>query len=311
MGKSKKNNGCDEYHKFQKARSICIHSFDKQYKKSKDSEEALQKALNTAKITQKKLNLTQRHFAGLEGEVIFYGKYDETLDFDLLPDTKKTHADFHSPITQKYYDVTTNIDYKDLGKYIRDENREYLLSCVDRKSREVELIPTSFPKCPNCSSPAHYVVYLDDTKMTTFDSFCDYPYQVLKLYCCNCQYSEELKTLECGLNDPYRMAYEELECEYYLNISYPNNKEKLRTLDKRMDDLIKGYWFDILKFCKKEFDVFISAISRMESEMFPPSKNDFYEYELPVWRHPILDFDKYKGKDSREFYFPDYEMGLI
>jgi len=311
MRKSKKKKGFDEFHKFQKARSICIHSFDKEYEKSKDSEEALQKALNTARINKGTLNLTPMCFAGLEGEIIFYGRYNETLDFDLLPDTKKTHADFHSPITQKYYDVTTNIDYKDLGKYIRDENREYLLSCVDRKSREVELIPTSFPKCPNCSSPAHYVVYLDDTKMTTFDSFCDYPYQVLKLYCCNCQYSEELKTSECGLNDPYKMAYGELECEYYdLNISYPNNKKKVGALDKRMDDLIKGYWVDTLKFFRKEFDVFISAISRTESQMFPPSKNDFYECELPVGIHRILDFDKYKGKGSRKFYFPDYEMDI-
>lgn len=114
----------DEFSKFQEARNNCFRSFYKKYKVSNDVEESIQKALDTAKTNKNVLNLNHKIYKGLTGEIIFYGKTFESLDSDPLKEIGKTPADFYSPITNKYYDVTTNINYKDIGKYLREELAE-------------------------------------------------------------------------------------------------------------------------------------------------------------------------------------------
>ena len=46
-----------DYHNYQQARSNCIRSFEKKYESTKDVEEAIQKALDTAKINENVLKL--------------------------------------------------------------------------------------------------------------------------------------------------------------------------------------------------------------------------------------------------------------
>ena len=121
----------DDFHNYQKARSNCIRSFEKKYEISKDIEGSIQKALDTADVNKSVLKLDPRFYKGLQGEIIFYGKTFNSLDLDGLMDSKKVPADFHSPISGKYYDVTTNLNYKDVDKYIKTDNREYVLAFVD------------------------------------------------------------------------------------------------------------------------------------------------------------------------------------
>lgn len=232
-------------------------------------------------------------YKGLKGEIIFYGKTFNSLDLDALMDSKKVPADFHSPITNIYYDVTTNLDYKDIENYIRNDNREYMLGYVDIKSEEIELIPTSFPSCPECSNYSHYIYFLDDTNKTKLESYCiDYPSQDLVHYCTNCGYYKQIDHSNYYLSSP----------QSYIENEYPEGVD-----DEHEDEaskFLKDKWTEISNLARKEFDFFISAITCLEEKMMG-SKDDFWTFENPKWIHPVLDLDK---KRDREFYFPNHEI---
>lgn len=116
---------------FQTARQKSFRSFIKKYQENEDSEESLQKALATAKINKNILKLTPQHYKGLQGEVIFFAKHYKSLNLDPLVEIGDVHADFRSQVTNQYYDVTTNIDYKDLSEYIRNDSKECMIAFVD------------------------------------------------------------------------------------------------------------------------------------------------------------------------------------
>lgn len=282
----------EDFHNYQQARSNCIRSFEKKYESTKDVEEAIQKALDTAKINKNVLNLDSNHYKGLKGEIIFYGKNFNSLDLDVLMDSKKVPADFHSPMTDIYYDVTTNLDYKDIENYIRNDNREYMLGFVDIKSEEIELIPTSFPLCPDCGEYSHYIYFLDDTNKTEIESSIDYPDQDLVHYCPDCGYYKEIDNSSYYLFSP----------KTYFDDKYPEGVDD--ELENEASKFLNDRWIEISNLERKEFDFFISAITCLEEKMMG-SKDEFWTFENPKWIHPVLDLDK---KHDRAFYFPSDEI---
>ncbi len=227
----------EDYHNFQKAKDNCLRSFYKKYKLTKDIDESIQQALDTAKVNNKILNLNPKHYKGLKGEIIFYGKSYESLDLDALKETGKTPADFYSPVTNKYYDVTTNLDYKDINDYIRNDKREYELAFVDIRSEEIELIPTSFPPCPKCGEHSHYVYFLDDSNKTEMESSIDYPSQSLVQYCWFCGYYKEIKYSNYWISSP----------KTWLEIEFPENDYTELEAKNFMNDK----WIDISNLSRK------------------------------------------------------------
>lgn len=279
----------DDFHNFQKARSNCFRSFEKRYELSKDIEGSIQKALETADVNKSILKLNPNFYKGLKGEIIFYGKTFKSLDLDVLMDSKKVPADFHSPTTNKYYDVTTNLNYKDVDKYIKNDNREYMLAFVDINSEEIELIPTSFPTCPICGNYSHYIYFLDDTNKTEIESSIDYPDQDLVNYCF-CGYYKEIDHSNYYLFSP----------KTYFDDEYPEGVDDELEASKFLNDK----WTEISNLARKEFDVFISAVTCLEEKMMK-SKDDFWTFEKPKWIHPLLDLEK---NNHRKFYFPSHEI---
>lgn len=277
-----------DFENFQTARNTCFRSFIKKYDTSKDVDESLDKALSTAKyIKQKKLDLTHNHYKGLQGEIIFFGKNFETFDLDPVMEIGKVNADFRSQITNQYFDVSTNLDYKDAGDYIRNDTRECLIAFVDIKSKEIELIPTSFPPCPECGMDLHYVYLMDDKSKSESEIGIDYPNQDLIQYCHNCDYFNEVDKSFYYLFSP----------KSDLEIKFGTDSENT----PQAQIYLKNEWAKISNLARKNFDVFISAVTCPESEM-GLTKHDLYEINKPKWIHPILDLNI---KPDRNIYFPN------
>lgn len=269
------------FNNFQSARQICFRSFIKKYTSSNDIEGSIQKALKTAEINNRILKLTPQHYKGLKGEIIFYGTKFESLDLDPLMEIGHVPADFRSQKTNQYYDVTTNPDYKDIEGFNRNDSRELMIAVVDIKSKEIELIPTSFPTCPDCGDCLHYIYFLEDLNSKN---------QELVLYCCNCFYSKEV---ECS--NHFFSAQSDFEAEFITD-------EERNTSEAQK--FLNDWLTDISNSAKKEFDVFISAVTCRVAEK-GLSKHDIYLFEKPIWIHPILDLEK---NANRKIYFPDYEI---
>lgn len=261
---------------FQIARQKCFRSFFKKYQENKDSEESLQKALDTAKINNNILKLTPYHYKGLRGEILFFAKYYESLNLDPLVEIGDVHADFRSQVTNRYYDVTTNIDYKNIDDYIRNDSKECMIAFVNVDSEEVELIPTVFPMCPECGDALHYVYSMDIEGPGELLGI-DYPSQDLYNYCQQCDYYEEVS------NSFYHIFNPSDDLEFVFGSKDETTQQAIEFLNKQ--------WTSIANLARKDFDVFISCVTRPELEM-GMNKHDLYMSNNPKWIHPILNFDK-------------------
>lgn len=276
----------DDFDNFQKARQKSFRSFIKKYKLTKDPNESLEKALETAKINRNILNLTPKYYKGLQGEIIFLGKKYESLNLDPLLEIGDVPADFRSQVTDQYYDVTTNLDYKDIEEYIRNDSKECMIAFVDIKSEDIELIPTVFPECPECGNPLHYI-YSMDPYGTGSQLGIDYPSQDLYKYCEYCDEPEIVNSSYYYIFDPNQYL------DSYEDKNTPEAKE-----------LLRKKWTEIANLARKEFDVFISCVTRPEIEM-GKDKDDLYEANKPKWIHPILDLDR---NPNRKIYFSNHSI---
>lgn len=184
------------------------------------------------------------------------------------------------------------MNYKDIGDYLRDDNREYELAYVDIKSEEIEYIPISFPYCPSCGEYSHYIFFLDDNEKTELTSAIDYPDQDLVQYCSHCSYSEEIGYSNYYIFSPETYLKDEFEFEF----GYQSTPEAKKYLYEK--------WTEISNLARKEFDYFISAITCLETEMYG-NKHNIWTIEKPKWIHPILDLDK---KPDRKIYFTDDDL---
>jgi hypothetical protein len=276
-------NKFEEFDNFQLARQKSLRSFFKCYTETKDTEEALQKALDTAKINRKALKLTDNYYKGLNGEIIFFGKYYETLSLDTLVEIGDTHADFYSHQTNQYYDVTTNLRYKDISDYIRNDSKECMIAYVDINKEEIELIPTVFEHCPICGNSLHYVYSLAEESGPFFGM--GYPSQVLNKCCSYCDYVEYVNSSSYFIDYPHEGLYHIFE----------GNDEKT----PEAKEYIQDEYTKIANLGRKHFDLFISAVTRPETEM-GMNKRELYQVDKITWVHPILDLRK---NPSRKIFF--------
>ena len=279
------NNKFEEFDNFQLARQKSLRSFIKCYKETKDTEEALQKALDTAKINRKVLKLTDNYYKGLNGEIIFFGKYYEILSLDALVEIGDTPADFHSHLTNQYYDVTTNMRYKDISNYIRNGSKECMIAYVDIDKEEIELIPTVFEHCPICGNSLHYVYSLADDLIYGPIIGMGYPYQVLNKCCPYCDYVEYVNSSSYFIDSPHEG----------LNHIFESSDENT----PEAKEYIQNEYTKIANLGRKHFDLFISAVTRPETEM-GMNKRELYQVDKITWVHPILDLSK---NPSRKIFF--------
>ena len=267
---------------FNKAR----HHMFSVYEKTQDFDKSLE--------VLKKYRLIRPSKYGLKAELLFYDRFYTKLKLDPLLDAG-VKADFSGVRNKKpvNFDVTTNIEYKDINKYVNVVQRKkklYEIALVNLKSEEVEFFPLRFPICPECGLFSHYVLFMSrpSSEMTSFFS----TGQALIRHCPKCyefstveEYSYQIPSIFVELEDVYEM-YEE-------------------TRDPKFDpdNFIKTESISIVQSFESESQKMISAFSEGDYIVTDPRNASGYYGGRILWVHPLadpffgdtIDYDYYDG----------------
>jgi len=96
------------------------------------------------------------------------------------------------------------------------------------------------------------------------------------MYCQQCDYYEEVNNSFYHIFNP----------NDYLELVFGSKDETT----PEAKEFLNKQWTTIANLARKDFDVFISCVTRPELEMVR-DKHDLYWENNPKWIHPILDFD--------------------
>jgi len=231
---------------------------------------------------------------GLKAELLFYDKFYTELNLDPLLDAG-VKADFSGVRNRKAvnFDVTTNLQYKDVNKYvdvIQKKKKRYELALVNLKSEEVEFFPLRFPICPECGLFSHYLLFMSrpSSEMTMFFSTS----QALIRHCPKCfefeivkEYSYQIPSIFVELEDVYELY------------------EQTRDAKFDPDRFIKTESISIVQSFESESQKMISAFSEGDYIITDPRTADGYYGGRVLWVHPladpflgdIIDYDYYDG----------------
>ena len=216
----------------------------------------------------------------MKTELLFYDRFYIELKLDPLLDAG-VKADFSGVRNNKpvNFDVTTNIEYKDINKYVnvvQRKKKRYEIALVNLKSEEVEFFPLRFPICPECGLFSHYVLCMlrPSSEMTWSLSSS----QALLRHCPSCfefdlvkEYSCYIPSILVELEDVYEM-YEE-------------------TGDPKFDPdkFIKTESISIVQSFESESQKIISAFSEGDYIVTDPRIADGYHGGRILWVHPLAD----------------------
>jgi hypothetical protein len=233
---------------------------------------------------------------GLKAELLFYDKYYKELKLDPLLDAG-VKADFSGVRDKRIVniDVTTNLQYKDINKYVdvvQRKNKRYEIALVNLESEEVEFFPLRFPICPDCGKFSHYVLFMSRSSNDMTWSMSTS--QALIRHCPSCYEFEIIK--EYSYYVPSIMV--ELQEIDGLQASEENRDPKfdlVKHLTKESIPIVQSY--------ESESQKLISALSEGDYIITDPRDGDGYYGGRILWAHPLatrffgdtIDYDYYDG----------------
>jgi hypothetical protein len=233
---------------------------------------------------------------GLKAELLFYDKYYKELKLDPLLDAG-VKADFSGVRDNRIVniDVTTNLQYKDINKYVdvvQRKNKRYEIALMNLKSEEVEFFPLRFPICPDCGKFSHYVLFMsrpsNDVTWSMSTS------QALIRHCPMCdefeiikEYSDYVPSIMVGLED----------------IESLQTSEETRDPKFNLEKYLLRESIPIVQTYESESQRLISVLSEGDYIVTDPRDGDGYYGGRILWAHPLanrffgatLDYDYYDG----------------
>jgi len=239
--------------------------------------------------------------AGLRGELLFYDKFFEELKLEPLLDAG-VKADLTGVRGGDLvnFDVTTNIEYKDIDKYveiIQKRKKTYEIVLVNLKNEDFEFFPLRFPVCPKCGRFSHYILYLEPatTETCRWSDISDE--QSIVQVCTKCKYFEDLKTLHFEVHS--------LSAEIDEMVSTIDVDESPRFSSKDVADYSQKASSSIVKFFERDTELLISGVAENKYVITDPRDASGYYDGLLHWKHPLAhDLSNYLG-----IYCGEYELG--
>jgi len=233
---------------------------------------------------------------GLKAELLFYEKFYTELKLDPLLDAG-VKADFSGTRNRKpvNFDVTTNLQYKDINKYanvVQKKRKRYELALVNLKSEEIEFFPLRFPICQECGLFSHFVLFMSrPSRDVTWSQ------STSQAIICHCPTCWEFEIVE--------------EYSYYISSTLLALKEMLslqaceesRDPDFDADEYLKNDSIPLVQSFESESRKLISALSEGDYVVTDPRDADGYFGGIILWVHPLaarffgdtIDYDYYDG----------------
>jgi len=256
------------------------------YEKTQDFDKSLE--------ALKKYPLIRPSKYGLKAELLFYDRFYTELKLDPLLDAG-VKADFCGVRNKKpvNFDVTTNIEYKDINKYVnvvQRKKKRYEIALVNLKSEEVEFFPLRFPICPQCGLFSHYVLFMSrpSSEMTWSLS----TGQALIRHCAHClefdlvkEYSYYIPSIFVELQDVYEIHEQTRDPKF--------NPNKIVETDS----------ISIVQSFESESQKMMSVLSEGDYIVTDPRNGGGYHGGRILWVHPladrffgdVIDYDYYNG----------------
>jgi hypothetical protein len=269
---------------FNKAR----HHLFSMYEKTRDFDKALSVLNEYPLIRPSKY--------GLKAELLFYDKFYRQLKLEPLLDAG-IKADF-SGLRKKRavnFDVTTNLQYKDINKYaniVQKKKKRYEIALVNLKSEEVEFFPLRFPICPECGLFSHYVLFMSRPSSDVFWS--SSRSQAIIRYCPQCnefdilkEYSYEMSSILVTLKDVTSIKMDP-------EVGDPNFD---------LDKFITSETIPVVQSFESESQKMLSALAEGDYIITDPRDASGYFGGTILWTHPLannyfgetIDYDYYDG----------------
>jgi len=269
---------------FNKAR----HHMFSVYEKTRDFDKSLE--------ILEKYPLVRPSKYGLRAELLFYDKYYRELKLDPLLDAG-VKADFSGIRDKKAvnFDVTTNLKYKDINKYVdavQKKRKRYEIALVNLKSEEIGFFPLRFPICPECGLFSHYVLFMSRPSSDVTWSLSTS--QALIRHCPNCYEFDVIEEYS------YYMTSVLVELE---DISHDQMYEETRDPKFNAEKFIRNESIPIVQSFESESRKLVSALSEGDYIITDPRNGGGYYGGRILWLHPLavsyiedtIDYDYYDG----------------
>jgi hypothetical protein len=233
---------------------------------------------------------------GLKAELLFYDKFYTKLKLDPLLDAG-VKADFSGVRKNNAvnFDVTTNLQYKNINKYadvLQRKRKRYEIALVHLRSEEVEFFPLRFPICHECGLFSHYVLFMSrPSRDVTWSQSTS---QALIRHCPSCWEFEIVEEYS------YYISSILLTLDELLSLQ---SHEESRDPSFDPDKFIKTESISMVQSFESESRKLISAFAEGDYVVTDPRNADGYFGGRILWTHPladrffgdIFDYDYYNG----------------
>ena len=271
---------------FTNVRRILFATFNKGMKGQIDAFEYLE---------EYKKKLTPQSYTGLKAELGFYRNYRRVYQLTPALDCGD-HTDFTGLVSNEIFrfDVTTNVDYKELKNYEpfqKDSNAKYKIAVVDISGNIKELIDINFPFCPECGQGR----MIDTVVLLPGELVSD---QALIGVCNNCEYFEEQNRISTHFLSDFNtkisnaFEYERDKMEYQLSVGQNPVFDTTKIVQSHVDM--------ILPYLHKQFDKSIMALCDISYKLTNPKDGDGFNY-LKVW---------WREKLAEDYILDEYDIDL-
>jgi len=233
---------------------------------------------------------------GLKAELLFYDRFYRELKLEPLLDAG-VKADFSGIRKKKMvnFDVTTNLDYKDINKYanvVQRRKKEYELVLIDLKKEDIEFFPLKFPICPDCGLFAHFILFM--SRPSRDITFCFSTSQGLIRHCTSCYEFEIVEEFDYQI-ESILMLMEE--------IAERQANEETRDPNLNFDEFMKKEVVSTVQFFEGTSRKMMSGLAEGDYIITDPrNANGFYGGRM-IWTHPLAEpylddviaYDYYNG----------------
>jgi hypothetical protein len=219
---------------------------------------------------------------GLKAELFFYDKFGSQLKLEPLLDAG-VKADFSGLRNRRAvnFDVTTNLQYKDINKYanvVQKKKKLYEIALVNLKSEEVEFLPLRFPICPKCGLFSHYVLFMSRPSSEAF--WFSSTSQALIRYCPQCDDFHILKKYSYSISSILVDIEEVASIKMDPEIGDP---------DFDLDKFIANESIRTIQSFESESQKMLSALAEGDYIVTDPRDAGGYFGGRILWTHPLAD----------------------
>jgi hypothetical protein len=219
--------------------------------------------------------VNERWKKGVKAEILFYDVFREKKHLSPLLDVMK--ADFVGVERGRnvYYDVTTNLSFKDPRQYTDylKKNRRYEIVVVDLDELKFDFIPLRFPICDYCGELSYYLFHLCFPMSETWRVNEVSDNQDLVKYCLSCDDYETVESFSYLIPLPVEEAENARVCSY--------DEDGNSDFDFNLH--LKKEGERIGRFGQKLTQNVISAV--VENEWLWENKHEGDWYANMLWRH--------------------------